>query len=309
MRDVVRLGDPGIDEAWARRRALGGAFVSTWIVATTLAVGAMAAGAVGPVGWIEAVQVRVLGGVSPVMAALPFMVLPFAPLLAQLLPTDVRRPFLLGMQQASSPTSGPRFEPSVEVRRRDLARKVAVATTAMVAGLVALLAGIALAVRESSAPIPPPVIVSYEDAASGRPRTGSVLVTGAVEGRASWLERSTTRGSTVRTRWRTLVPPDAPGPARLVESVVVGTDDANRPRDLVRPSLVGRLSPLDDWTAARLREAGIPVAGTAIKLERSMGDEGDAVDASMPGALLAIFGFVATVVGGALRWKARRNVP
>jgi hypothetical protein len=48
MRDVVRLGDPGIDEAWVRRRALGSAVVSTWIVSTALGVGAMTAGAVGP---------------------------------------------------------------------------------------------------------------------------------------------------------------------------------------------------------------------------------------------------------------------
>jgi hypothetical protein len=243
------------------------------------------------------------------MAALPFMILPFAPLLARLLPTDVRRPSLLGVQQASSPTLGPRFEPGVEMHRRDLARKVALSTAAVVAGVAASVAGIALASREASAPIPAPVAVSYEDAASGRARNGSVLVTGAVEGPTFWLERSTTRGSVVRTRWRALVPPSVTGPARLVERVVVGTDDHGRPQDYVRPTLVGRLSRLDDWTAARLREAGIPVAGRAIKLERSMGGNGDAVDASMPCTLLAIFGFVATVVGGTLRWRARREVP
>lgn len=306
MRAVVRMGDPGIDAGWVRRRSLGGTLALVWLVGTTIGVGAMAAGAVGPIGWIEGWQLRATGTASPVIAALPFMVLPFAPVLARLFATDVRRPLLLGVQQAFSPTSGPRFEPTSGMRARRIATMRAIATVVLVAGLLAMAAGIAWSWHASSAPVPPPVAVPYGDVIRGRAPAGPVLVTGAEQRSQGWLEAVRVRGSTVRSLWRVLLPPGDAGRVALVEKIAVGEDDAGRLRPYVRPTLSGRIAPLDDWTAARLREQGFALTDRPFVLERSMGDQGDAVDASSSGMLLAMFGSVAIFMGAITRWQAGR---
>jgi hypothetical protein len=307
MRQVVKIGDAGIDEGWARRLSSGRSLAGAWVALATVGLAVMTACHVGPPSWIAAWEVRGMGVDDPVAAVLPLMWIPFVPALAALLPATASRPVLLGVQQAFSPGKGPRFQPTEAARLHGLAVLRRRLTATWVSGLVVIAAGAVWAQRSGSAPRPAPVRIALSGLVGRQdlPR-GQVLVADAVESSRSWLEESTVHGTTTRTRWRLASPPGWSGPAPLAESVVVGQDDQGRLRDMARPAMVGRLRRIDSWTAFRLREQGLPASADALVLERSMGDEGDALDASVGGLLVCLAGFVMAMVGGAMRWKAGR---
>ena len=309
MRLVVRLGDPGIDAQWVRSRSIGVGLAVTWLIAATMALGFMAAASVGPVGWVEGWQTRSFGMSNPILAVLPFMLLPFAPALARFLPADSSRPLVLGIQQGFSPGLGPRFEPTVEMRVRHVAAGGVVASAAVVAGLLAMAGGIAWAVRAPSI-VGPRTSVTYDDVIHApKSSAGDVEVSGAVERGPKWLQKTRVRGTINYSEWQVLAPPTVSGPWQLVEKTAAGVDGEGRVHLHARPTLVGRLYPLDGWTAARLREAGFDLAEHPVALERSSGDHGDSIKASMPGALVAMFGFVVVFLSGLFRWRLQMMKP
>ena len=309
MRTTVRLGDPGIDERWMRRRTTGVALAIAWLLATTLGIGIMTATKCGPPGWIQAWQLREYGGTNPLLAALPLMPLVFMPALATLMPTSLDRPMLLGMQQAFSRKREPRVAEKASGRDGPVA--YAMWMTLLAAGLATMAAGAGWAWWASSRAPAAPVAVTHADVVAGRAPPGQVLVTDVVEGEARWIESTRLRTTSIHDEWRGLAPNGDGLPLDLVEKIAVGVDGDGRARVYARKGTIGRVRRLDDWHADALRQKGFVLADRAWVLERSLGDEGDAMDAAGSGTILALVGLVLTYAGGvgvlAIRRKRSRT--
>ena len=308
MQEVVRPGDPGIDARWLRLRGLGLAVSSTWPLAATLAIGVMTASRIGPPGWIQAWQIRDHGVANPLLAALPLMPLALLPRLAGLMAADVTRPVLLGMQQAWKPNTGPRVEWSADHLRRRSSRTLKASLAVLVLGLAALAAGLGSIWTNATQPVRPPVQTSYGDLIAGRAPDALVLVTGADEGDARWIESTRMRTNTVRNEWRELHAHGSTSATSLVERIDVDVDALGRTRELARPGLVGRIESLDTWHADLLRRQGFALGGHVKVLRRSISADTDGIDKNDRGILMALGGFVATFMGGVFVFAIRRGI-
>jgi hypothetical protein len=307
-RPVVRPGDPGIDDRWLRRRTLGLTVSAGWMVVATLAIGVMTASRIGPPGWIEAWELEDSGTANPLLAALPFMPLVFLTRLAGLLPVDVQRPFLLGMQQAWNPKIGPRLSSSTDRLRRRAATTYRVALGTLILGLAGLAGGGIWAWIEASRPASPAVPLSYADVAADRAPAGLVMVTGALEGDARWIESTHLRTTTVHDEWRDMRPGAASAPTALVERIAVDVDEHGGAREFARPGLFGRVAPLDDWHVELLRRKGFVLADRVWVLKRSISADTDGMDDGDFGVMLALAGLIATCLGGTFAFATRRRL-
>ena len=65
--DLVE-GDPGVDQAWIRRRGRGVAAMTARGLASVALVGAGAAWRIGPFGWLGVIEVRAFGSESPILS-------------------------------------------------------------------------------------------------------------------------------------------------------------------------------------------------------------------------------------------------
>ena len=299
----MRLGDPGIDERWVRRRTLGTTAVVVWMLGTLAMLAIGTPMRLPPFGWIEAWQEATFGGTSPILAVLPFIPLVWAPKLALRLPASADRPFLLGIQQACDTTAGPKFQPSNDAQRGTMRRSLAVSAAFLALGICAIVGGIVLAVEESNRPVATPVPATYDQALASRGNGLPLRIADATPSDRTWLQIETVRGHTTRTAWRALRPSASHGSDVLFQSTPMFQRDDGSLSALGKAG-IGRTRPMDDWIAERLRAAGFDVAPHPLEFETWTAG-GDAFDAAMPGYLTALLGLVATVLAGAFTWRFR----
>ena len=303
-RTTVRLGDPGIDARWVRRRKLGTTAVVVWMLGTMALLAIGTPMRLPPVGWIEAWQEATFGGTSPILAVLPLIPLVWAPKLALRLPARADRPFLLGIQQACDTGAGPRFMPSDDAQRGAMHRALTISAAILALCVCAIVAGIVLAIAESDRPAATPIRVTYVKALVSHGDGPPLRIADAGPSREYWLQVETVRGHTTRTAWRAIRPIGGRGRDRLFQSTWTSQRDDGT-LEPIGQSGVGRVRPMDDWIAGELRAAGFDVAPHPLQLDTWTAD-GDSFDAALPGYLTAMIGLVGTILAGAFTWRFRR---
>lgn len=314
-RPTIRLGDPGFDASWLRRYRAGSWLAVLWwgFMPMVLGIGLMSAW--GPFGAIDAWQLDTFGSgnvILLVILAMPLLALPI--LAAKLLPVDDSRAFLIGVRQAFDNRWGPKLVNPKADPKRGAQRALVACRIVAGSGAALLCASVAWGVHDADSPHAPlvPMTRGALLAADGH-LPHAARVTGLSADRVrEWRYDYVVRRDSHLDVYYPLRGPGSSGPADVIEVDRTFPQDAPAVYNMVDPPgpREGTLSAVDDWTADRLRAAGIAVAPHAVLLERrhleGRDPDPDPMDAFMPGIVGFTMAFMG-VVGWVSASRRRRT--
>ncbi|WP_420140058.1 hypothetical protein [Sphingomonas sp.] len=310
-RPKLRLGDPGIDVQWMRRRLWGSLVAGTWsgFVLPLIGLGLMSHW--GPFGRLDSWQLETFGSNSLILLAILFFPLIFVPrVITAVMPINRSTPFLLGMRQAYDRDWGPKIEGYADSPShfRKVRRACLVVT---IVGVTAIVVAIAYGVYDASrprAPLPQLSLARLADPSAPLPSAARVI--GAVPDLSQrWNYHYNVRQDIHHDVY---YPLRAPGERADVPAKVVELDQTSPQSEVASWNMVnapgpreGTLSVMGDWEAGEMQHAGVKLAAHVTLLTREQ-LHGKMPDQGMTGFFIGLFGFVATLLGGALYWSFGR---
>jgi len=313
-RPTVRLGDPGIDDAWLWRRRLGVAVATVWYLAFPIVCAIGFISAWGPFGLVDTWQLETFGSNSVILLTILAMPLAFLPLaVARPRRIDGSTPFLLGMRQAFDAAWGPRVDRGEAARQAGLrtARRVTQAMTAV--GAVGLVLFAWKGFHDAAAPHAPLPEIGCDrlvDPAFVPPR--ALRIVGAVaDGSRRWARDYSVRQDVHHDVYVALRPVHGPAHARIALVELDRTSpqyDAHARWNMVDApgAREGTTAVLDDWTADRLRAAGFRLAPHVVLLERRQLHGRNPDPDPIEDVALAIIPASVLLVGLVAWWKSAR---
>jgi hypothetical protein len=317
-----RPGDP-VDPVRARQ---GRRFISFVLVATLLLYLGMAMFAFGPNGPGLGAMNRLFGWESPVLAALPFLLLFWAPILVlRLLPRRPENAFLCGAQDALDPTRNPNWRRPilssevVERRMRRLERGAVV-----VAGAAVIIAAGAYVLTSRPPPNAGRPLPALEAAALAKAGDAALPVHARVVGAEpgydqAWIHVWSVRQTTYEDVYFPLraagQPPGAPVFVVEKATYVVGEDSLQS--DPPKPPFEGELkrATYPSWMTDRMRTRGFTLAPGAVELKRMKLDGREpGVDPvgpamSISGGVVVLLTCLLVAVVARLRRRSLADVP
>jgi hypothetical protein len=275
-RPSIRLGDPGIDQAWLRRHRQGAWTALAWLFGWMAIVCVGVVTKAGVFGWMASLELRLLGSDNPIITALPALAIWLGPgVVVTWMKKDVARPFLFGIQDALDTKRQPvlMLAPDAVPRRLRNMLRASLAIAALC--LIPVAIGIWKIEHVGANPPTPLPVVDYARVVSGAALPGHARIEGvtAFAGHA-WIHDYSIRQDHHRDAYYPLAPagwtPDQP--VQLLER------DSTYPGDKAAPSnqvdapgpREGALHPLDDdWIKGELQRSGFKLAEPVMLLDRA----------------------------------------
>lgn len=311
-RPRLRLGDPGIDARWIKRRRWGAVVATGWFVLLPLGLGTGFMSHWGVFGQLDSWQLDTFGSGSVILLTLLFMPLMFVPhLVTRAATVDGSTPFLIGMRQAFDNDWGPRVEgPPGATSTFRTAQRVALGVAAI--GAAVLTFAIWKGFRDAAtphAPLPDVTFAALVDPSAPLPDAARMVGVDADRSQ-QWSHDYRVRADTHHDVYYPLRPigERADVPVALVELDQTSPQyepkpwnsvDAPGPREGL-PSVLG------DWEAGELRRAGMTLAPRVIVLQRQQLDGRSPFPDPMDDLLYGMLGCVAMFTGSLCWWSFRR---
>lgn len=311
-RPTLRLGDPGIDAHWIRRRRWGAIVAACWGTFLLPLIGIALMSHWGVFGRIDSWQLATFGSENIIFLVILCMPLMFLPkIVTAVFPIDQSTPFLLGMRQAFDDKWGPKVLGKPPAPARFYKARRVLMTIAGV-GIAMMIFGIGREVHNANATRPPlPEIPLARLANLPAPLPAAARVTDAIPDlSARWNYDYRIRYDNHHDVY---YPLRSPGSPATLSATVVEVDQTDPDDDVSRWNMVnapgpreGALSDLDLWKRAEMQRAGVKLAPHVILLTRQQ------LHGTMPSpeetldVMMGLFGFVTFFMGGVMAWSFGR---